>query len=113
MGLGRIILGKNQERRLRSGHLWVFSNEIETIEEAPEPGGETLVLDRRGGIVGVGLYNPHSLIAVRLFARRQRPIDEALFRERIQRAVELRKADPSGRGNLSGRLQRRGLSSRG
>lgn len=91
MGLGRIVLGKNQERRLRSGHLWVFSNEIETIEEAPEPGGETLVLDRRGGIVGVGLYNPHSLIAVRLFARRQRPIDEALFRERIQRAVELRK----------------------
>ncbi|MGH7680554.1 MAG: class I SAM-dependent rRNA methyltransferase [Candidatus Eiseniibacteriota bacterium] len=89
--MGRIVLGKNQERRLRSGHLWVFSNEIETIEEMPEPGGEALVLDRRGGIVGVGLYNPHSLIAVRLFARRQRPIDESLFRERLQRAVEHRK----------------------
>ncbi len=91
MSIGRIILGKNQERRLRAGHLWVFSNEIESIEETPEPGGEVLVLDRRGGIVGVGLYNPHSLIAVRLFARRQRPIDQPLFRERLERAVELRK----------------------
>ena len=91
MSTGRIILGKNQERRLRSGHLWVFSNEIESIEETPEPGGEVLVLDRRGGIVGVGLYNPHSLIAVRLFARRQRPIDQALIRERLERAIELRK----------------------
>jgi 23S rRNA (cytosine1962-C5)-methyltransferase len=89
--MGRIILGKNQERRLRSGHLWVFSNEIESIEESPEPGGEVLVLDRRGGIVGVGLYNPHSLIAVRLFARRQRAIDGALVRERLERAIELRK----------------------
>lgn len=87
----RIILGKNQERRLRSGHLWIFSNEIETIEGTPEPGGEVVVLDHRGGIVGVGLYNPHSLIAVRLFVRRERPIDQALFRERLERAIEMRK----------------------
>lgn len=87
----RIILGKNQERRLRSGHLWIFSNEIETIEGTPEPGGEVVVLDHRGGIVGVGLYNPHSLIAVRLFVRRERPIDQSLFRERLERAIELRK----------------------
>lgn len=87
----RIILGKNQERRLRSGHLWIFSNEIETFEGTPEPGGEVVVLDHRGGIVGVGLYNPHSLIAVRLFVRRERPIDQALFRERLERAIELRK----------------------
>ncbi len=87
----RLILGKNQERRLRSGHLWVFSNEIESIEGSPEPGGEVHVQDHRGGTVGVGLYNPHSLIAVRLFARRERPIDEALFRERLEQALELRR----------------------
>src|SRR6185295_1684991 len=60
-------------------------------EGAPEPGGEVVVLDHRGGTVGVGLYNPHSLIAVRLFARRERPIDATLFRERITQAVELRR----------------------
>ncbi len=83
-------LAKNQERRIRSGHPWVFSNEIEAIEGTPELGGEVLVQDHRGGVVGVGLYNPHSLIAVRLFARRERPIDADLFRERIRSARALR-----------------------
>jgi 23S rRNA (cytosine1962-C5)-methyltransferase len=87
----KVILAKNQERRLRSGHLWVFSNEIDSFDGTPEPGGEVVVQDQRGGVVGVGLYNPHSLIAVRLFARRERPIDATLFRERITQALELRR----------------------
>lgn len=49
-----------------------------------------LVVDHRGGPVGVGLYNPHSLIAVRLFARTPRSIDAALVRERLRRAMDLR-----------------------
>ena len=88
--MARIVLAKNQDRRLRSGHLWVFSNEIASIEGSPEPGGEVLVEDFRGGTVGSGLYNPHSLIAVRLFARRARAIDDALLRERLEQAKALR-----------------------
>ena len=83
-------LAKNQERRIRSGHPWVFSNEIETIDGTPEAGGEVRVEDHRGHVVGVGLYNPSSLIAARLFARRERPIDADLFRERIRAARALR-----------------------
>ena len=86
-----VRLGKNQDRRLRSGHPWVFSNEIESFEGEPAPGGEVLVQDLRGAPVGVGLYNPHSLIAVRLYARHERPIDAHLFRERIRLALELRR----------------------
>ncbi len=89
--MAHVTLGKNQERRLRSGHPWVFSNEIESIDGKPEPGGEVRVLDSRGSVVGVGLYNPHSLIAVRLFTRRDRPIDDALLRDRIRAAMEVRK----------------------
>ena len=83
-------LAKNQERRIRSGHPWVFSNEIEAIDGTPEAGGEVRVEDHRGQVVGVGLYNPSSLIAARLFARRERPIDADLFRERIRAALALR-----------------------
>lgn len=83
-------LAKNQERRIRSGHPWVFSNEIASVEGTPESGGEVVVHDHRGGVVGVGLYNPHSLIAARLFARRERPIDAELFRDRIRAARALR-----------------------
>lgn len=90
MATATLRLAKNQERRIRSGHPWVFSNEIEEIEGSPESGGEVLVQDHRGGVVGVGLYNPHSLIAARLFARRERPIDADLFRERIRGARALR-----------------------
>jgi 23S rRNA (cytosine1962-C5)-methyltransferase len=88
--MARIVLAKNQDRRLRSGHLWVFSNEIASVEGSPAPGDEVLVEDFRGGTVGSGLYNPHSLIAVRLFARRARAIDDALLRERIEQAKALR-----------------------
>lgn len=88
--MARIVLAKNQDRRLRSGHLWVFSNEIASIEGSPEPGDEVLVEDFRGGTVGSGLYNPHSLIAVRLFARRARAIDSTLLRERLEQAKALR-----------------------
>ncbi|HEU4334587.1 MAG TPA: class I SAM-dependent rRNA methyltransferase [Candidatus Eisenbacteria bacterium] len=86
----RLRLAKNQDRRLRSGHPWVFSNEIEEAEGTPAPGDEVVVEDHRGVPVGVGLYNPHSLIAVRLYSRRVRPVDEALFRDRIARALDYR-----------------------
>ncbi len=86
-----VRLGKNQDRRLRSGHPWVFSNEIESIEKGLEPGSEVVVQDHRGVPVGVGLYNPHSLIAVRLYARHVRPIDVNLVRDRIEAALALRR----------------------
>ncbi|HEU4724596.1 MAG TPA: class I SAM-dependent rRNA methyltransferase [Candidatus Eisenbacteria bacterium] len=86
----RARLAKNQDRRIRSGHPWVFSNEIAEVEGSPAAGAEVLVEDHRGTPIGVGLYNPHSLIAIRLYSRRVRPVDEALFRDRIGRAIALR-----------------------
>jgi 23S rRNA (cytosine1962-C5)-methyltransferase len=49
------------------------------------------VVDHRGQPVGVGLYNPHSLIAVRLYARHVRAIDANLFRDRLDVALALRR----------------------
>ncbi len=49
------------------------------------------MLDHRGQPVGVGLYNPHSLIAVRLYARHVRQIDADLVRDRIELALNLRR----------------------
>lgn len=34
----RIRLKKNEDRRIRSGHPWVFSNEIERIDGPREAG---------------------------------------------------------------------------
>jgi len=89
--MAAVRLAKNQDRRLRSGHPWIFSNEIESADKGLAPGDEVQILDHRDQPFGVGLYNPHSLIAVRLYARHVRPIDLNLFRDRIGNALELRK----------------------
>mgnify|MGYP002779366365 CR=1 FL=1 len=87
-------LRKDEERRIRAGHVWVFSNEID-VKATPlvdlEPGQTVEVHDSRGKFLGAGYANPRSLIAVRLLTRRSgRPIDGALLKERLRHALALR-----------------------
>ena len=83
-------LRKNQDRRIRSGHPWIFSNEIEGLEGEPEPGAIVDVVDSRGAYLGRGYVNRHSLIAVRLLTRSRDAIDAAFFKKRITRALAYR-----------------------
>ncbi len=86
----RLVLRKNQDRRLRGGHPWIFSNEVESLEGAPAPGDLVEVQDVRGAFLGRAYYNPHSLIAARLLTRRREEVDLALFQKRLERAARLR-----------------------
>jgi 23S rRNA (cytosine1962-C5)-methyltransferase len=80
-------LKKNEDRRLRAGHLWVFSNEVD-VARTPLT---VEILDSRGTPLGAGYVNPRSLIAARLVSRDPaRPLDGALLRERIGSALALR-----------------------
>lgn len=83
-------LKKNQDRRVRAGHPWIFSNEIDAIEGDPPDGSIVDVVDSRGAYLGRGYVNRHSLIAVRLLTRSRDEIDAAFFRKRIARAVAYR-----------------------
>lgn len=87
-------LRKNEDRRIRAGHLWVFSNEVD-VERTPltafEPGEPVEIQDSRGAALGSGYVNPRSLICARLVSRSpRRPLDGALLRRRLERALELR-----------------------
>ncbi|SNB46313.1 class I SAM-dependent rRNA methyltransferase [Geobacter sp. DSM 9736] len=88
----RITLGRKEEKRLRGGHPWVFSNEIAEIAGDKVPGAAAEVYDAGGGYVGTGHYNPRSLIAVRLLTReRGEDVDSAVFyAERFRRAQAYR-----------------------
>jgi len=89
----RITLKKNEDRRIKAGHPWVFSNEIFRIEHAAEPGSVCELVDISGGFVGTGYHNPHSLIAVRLLSREIEDIDTvAFFEKRIAAALAHREA---------------------
>jgi len=88
--LPTITLKPREERRLRHGHLWVFSNEIARADGEIPPGALVRVMAGHGAPLGVGIYNPHSLIAVRMTSRASAPLDLAWFRGRIGRALALR-----------------------
>jgi len=88
----RIVLRKNQDRRVRGGHPWVFSNEVAAIEGAPGPGDLVEVADVRGAFLGRAYYNPQSLICARLISRGRDAVDVDLFVRRIERALRLREA---------------------
>ena len=87
-------LKKNEERRLRAGHLWVYSNEVD-IRQTPlkdlEPGSAVSIEDARGHPIGSGYVNPHSLICARLVSRDPKyRLDKSLLVHRINIALSLR-----------------------
>lgn len=87
----QIILKKNEEHRIVGGHPWVFSNEIRETRGSPS-NGDVVELFTAGGLtLGIGLYNPHSLIAFRLLSQTIEEIDTEFFRSRIMRALDLRR----------------------
>ena len=88
-----IRLKKNEDRRIRSGHPWVFSNEIERIDGARDAGISAELFDAAGAFLGSGYYTPHSLIAFRLLSRRHEDVDSVQFYEqRITSSLAHRRA---------------------
>lgn len=88
----RLVLRKNQDRRVRGGHPWVFSNEVAEVQGSPADGDLVEVLDVRGAFLGRAYYNRRSLICARLLTRGRDDVDEAFFVKRIERALKLREA---------------------
>lgn len=79
-------LKKNEDRRLRRGHVWIFGNEVENLRDGFEPGEVVHVHSRNNRFLGVAYVNPHSLICARMVSRREREIDEAFFADRFDTA---------------------------
>ena len=89
--IAHLRLQKGREKRVRSGHPWVFSNELQEV--TPLPPGTLVAVDGPGGEpLGLGYYNPHTLIAVRWLERDIGELPERWLEERLERAVERRKA---------------------
>jgi 23S rRNA (cytosine1962-C5)-methyltransferase len=89
----RVRLKKHEDRRIRGGHPWVFSNEIERIDGVRDTGVAAELFDAGGGFLGCGYYTPHSLIAFRLLSRQQEDLDSVPFYEqRIAAALAHRRA---------------------
>ncbi len=86
-----IILKKNEDKRIRSGHLWIFSNEILEIKNKAENGDIVEVYDYQKNFLGEGFYNKNSLIAVRILSRIPIKNFDEFIQKKINSAYELRK----------------------
>lgn len=88
--MNTIYLARHRDKRLKRGHPWVFSNEITQIEGKPSVGEVVRICRMDGTYLGVGLYHPHSLIAVRVLSREEVTIDRSFFRERLIQSIRSR-----------------------
>jgi 23S rRNA (cytosine1962-C5)-methyltransferase len=90
--MNKIILKKNEERRIRAGHYWAFSNEIEKIEGFPETGELIEIFDSKNVKLGTGFYNKSSLIAARLLEKSYTGDIAEYIKHQIHRAYDYRKS---------------------
>ncbi|MBB6094355.1 23S rRNA (cytosine1962-C5)-methyltransferase [Povalibacter uvarum] len=89
-------LKRGEDRRLSAGHLWVFSNEVDTARTpltAFQPGSLCRVVSDRDKFLGYGYVNPHSLISARLLGRDPDFLPgKSLIVHRLQVAQSLRRS---------------------
>ncbi|MBT6275429.1 MAG: class I SAM-dependent rRNA methyltransferase [Chromatiales bacterium] len=94
MQLAPLYLKKREEQRLRTGHPWLFSNEVDTGRSPLKsflPGQTVQVRTHGNEPVGYGYVNPKSLICVRLLGRGEGiPVLDELLEHRIRNALRLR-----------------------
>jgi 23S rRNA (cytosine1962-C5)-methyltransferase len=88
----RIVLLPRRAKPFYARHPWMFPGAIAEIEGEPKDGDAVEVYSHGGAFIAHGLYNSKSRLRVRLYSWEfDKPIDEALFRERLQAAIEFRR----------------------
>jgi 23S rRNA (cytosine1962-C5)-methyltransferase len=90
--LPALRLKRNEDRRLHAGHLWIFSNEVDT-QQTPltkfKAGELVRVFAHNDRALGLAYVNPQSLISARMLATWKLP-DAAWLATRIRAALALR-----------------------
>ncbi|MBD8814415.1 class I SAM-dependent rRNA methyltransferase, partial [Pseudomonas syringae] len=94
MSLPSLRLKANADRRLRNGHLWVYSNEIDVATSPLNrfAAGDQAVLEAANGKpLGIVAMSPNNLICARLLSRDIKlALDKSLLVHRLNVALSLR-----------------------
>ncbi|WP_420554615.1 class I SAM-dependent rRNA methyltransferase [Neptuniibacter marinus] len=96
MSLQTLKLNSGAERRLRGGHLWIYSNEVDnraTPLKSFAPGEQVIVETDKGKPLGVAYVNPNTLICGRIVSRDLKyKLDRSLIIHRLKIALSLRES---------------------
>lgn len=81
------------ERALHQGHPWLFEESIQRQNREGNAGDLAVIFDSKNRFLAVGLYDPHSVIRVKVLQHNTRAtINAEWFTERLQKAAERREA---------------------
>ena len=83
-------VSRKGEERLRSGHLWVFGDDLRDIPLELPPGSWVRVLSRAGEFLGTGTLNLASRIALRLVSRGEARPGKPFLLDRLEAAWDRR-----------------------
>lgn len=89
-----LCLKSGADKRLKQGHVWIYSNEIDT-QKSPlklfEAGQQVQVLNASGKAIATAMVSPKALIAARLLSRDANQfMDRSLLVHRFKIALSLR-----------------------
>jgi len=94
--LSVLRLKPKADRRLRAGHVWIYSNEVDTQAtplKSLQAGEQVVIESAQGKVLGVAIANPNSLICARLFGREIKyRLDKSLLVHRLNIALSLRQS---------------------
>ena len=89
-----LTLKHHEERRIRAGHPWVFSNEVDTARTALTKlavGSIVRLQTQRDHFLGFAYVNPHALICARILSRDPGfDLEGPWVSHRLQSAIALR-----------------------
>src|SRR5450755_703171 len=88
--LPTILLKPGEGDRIVAGHPWIYHGEILRLTAPVADGALVQVKDHRQRLLGVGFYNSHSKINVRVLAPERVEVNEFFFEGRIRAALAVR-----------------------
>ena len=90
--MAKTVLLPGKEKRVYSGHPWVFRSDIARVEGEFLPGDIVDIVSSKGRFLARGYYNPNSQIALRIMTYKEdEQVDRGLIFRRIHDAVEYRR----------------------
>ncbi len=91
MEIANLLLKPGREKPVHNRHPWIFSGAIARIEGNPAPGDVINIQDHQGQFLARAYFNPHSQIRARILSWDEHThIDDAFWRQQIQRALSAR-----------------------
>ncbi|MDR2480880.1 MAG: class I SAM-dependent rRNA methyltransferase [Spirochaetaceae bacterium] len=93
----RIVLKKGEEHRIKSGHPWVYNNEVLSVFDGKNAkpcgldAGECADIETYNKhYLGRAFVNPHSKIIARIYSPSKEGADSGFFKRRLREAFERR-----------------------